>query len=94
MEEKTLSSFDFDFDDENNNKTDDNYSDAKSNTNVKFSDPTNCELFVDDIYPYLCIMEKRHHLHGETMMENIVIKSNEHVKITYDPPVNFRKMCV
>ncbi|KAE9609365.1 hypothetical protein Lal_00020184 [Lupinus albus] len=55
---KTLSSLDSDFDDENNSKAVDNCSYAKSNTNVKFSDPKNCEHFVDDIYSYLCRMER------------------------------------
>ncbi|OIV96374.1 hypothetical protein TanjilG_09801 [Lupinus angustifolius] len=55
---KNLSSFDFDFEDENNNKTVGNSSNAKSNTNAKFSDPNNCEPFVEDIYSYLCRMER------------------------------------
>ncbi|CAL0319043.1 unnamed protein product [Lupinus luteus] len=55
---KTLSCFDFEFDDGNNNKAVDNSSNAKSNTNVKFSDPVKCEPFVEDIYSYLCRMER------------------------------------
>ncbi|CAL0332123.1 unnamed protein product [Lupinus luteus] len=38
--------------------------------------------------------QKRHRLHRETMMENIVTKLNEHVKIAYDLAVNFRKIFV
>ncbi|OIW09324.1 hypothetical protein TanjilG_01295 [Lupinus angustifolius] len=38
--------------------------------------------------------QKRHRLHRETMMENIVTKFHEHVKTTYDLAVNFRKIFV
>ncbi|KAE9603616.1 hypothetical protein Lal_00001831 [Lupinus albus] len=52
---KPLSSLESDFDDENKacgNAT------AKSTTNVKFSDPQNCEQIVNDICSYLCRMER------------------------------------